>query len=77
MINVMVDGQRKKMNVDDLLHEKQKPIEIKKKNEGKFTDAAKAAGMGVQEYADKVLSDPDASPKLKKRANFAKNFGGK
>jgi hypothetical protein len=48
-------------------------IHIKKKNRGKFTAAAKRAGMGVQEYARKVLKDPDASPTLKKRANFARN----
>ena len=48
-------------------------IHIKKKNRGKFTAAAKRAGMGVQEYASKVLRDPNASPQLKKRANFARN----
>ena len=52
-------------------------IHIKKKNRGKFTAAAKRAGMSVQEYARKVLKDPNASPLLKKRANFAKNFGKK
>ena len=30
-------------------------IHIKKKNRGKFTAAAKRAGMGVQAYAKKVL----------------------
>lgn len=48
-------------------------IHIKKENRGKFTAAAKRAGMGVQEYAKKVLNDPNASPTLKKRANFARN----
>ena len=48
-------------------------IRIKKKNRGKFTKAAKAAGMGVQEYASKILGDPDATPLQKKRANFARN----
>ena len=52
-------------------------IHIKKKNRGKFTAAAKRAGMGVQEYARKVLKDPNASSLLKKRANFAKNIGKK
>lgn len=52
-------------------------IHIKKKNRGKFTAAAKRAGMGVQAYAKKVLKDPNASPTLKKRANFARNFGGR
>lgn len=48
-------------------------IHIKKKNKGKFTNAANKAGMSVQEYANKVLYDPNASPLLKKRANFARN----
>lgn len=54
-------------------YKKGSKIHIKKKNRGKFTAAAKRAGMGVQEYASKVLSDPNASPQLKKRANFARN----
>ena len=48
-------------------------IYIKKKNRGKFTKSAKAAGESVQEYATKVLSDPNATPLQKKRANFARN----
>lgn len=48
-------------------------IHIKKKNEGKFTAAAKRAGMSVQAYARKVLNDPNATPLQKKRANFARN----
>ena len=48
-------------------------IHIKKKNRGKFTASAKRAGMGVQEYARKVLSDPNATPLQRRRANFARN----
>ena len=48
-------------------------IHIKKKNRGKFTASAKRAGMGVQEYARKVLNDPNATPLQKRRANFARN----
>ena len=48
-------------------------IHIKKKNRGKFTKSAKVAGESVQEYAAKVLSDPNATPLQKKRANFARN----
>ena len=48
-------------------------ITIKKKNRGKFTKSAKAAGESVQEYAAKVLSDPNATPLQRKRANFARN----
>jgi hypothetical protein len=58
-------------------------IYIKPENRGKFTASANRAGMGVQAYARKVLNDPNASPLLKKRANFAINaakwkhqFGG-
>lgn len=49
-------------------------IKIKKENRGKFTEAAENTGMGVQEYANKILSNKDKySSKLVKRANFAKN----
>lgn len=49
-------------------------IHIKKKNKGKFTEAAKRAGMGVQEYARHVLANKERySPTLVKRANFARN----
>lgn len=46
-------------------------IHIKKKNRGKFTASAKAAGEGVQEHAHKVMNDPNATPLQRKRANFA------
>lgn len=59
------------------------PIHIKKANRGKFTESAKRAGMGVQEYARHILANPeDYSSTLRKRANFARNaakwhaFGG-
>lgn len=50
-------------------------IHIKKKNRGKFTAAAKRAGMGVQAYARKILSAPKGkySPQLRRMANFARN----
>lgn len=49
-------------------------IHIKEKNKGKFTQAAKQHGMGVQEFASKVLSNKDKySPTLVKRSNFARN----
>ena len=47
------------------------PIYIKKQNRGKFTESAKRAGKSVQEYAHKVMNDPDATPLQKRRANFA------
>lgn len=50
-------------------------IHIKPENRGKFTAAAKSRGMGVQEFASKVLSNKENySPILVKRANFAHNF---
>ena len=48
-------------------------IRIKPENCGKFTASAKRAGMGVQEYARKVVNNPNASTKLKRRAVFALN----
>ena len=58
------------MNYLDYLKEGSK-IYIKKKNRGKFTASAKAAGEGVQEHAHKVMNDPNATPLQRKRANFA------
>ena len=53
------------------------PINIKKKNRGKFTESANRAGMGVQEYARHVLANKDKySSTLVKRANFARNTAG-
>ena len=48
-------------------------IHINPANKGKFTAKAKAAGMGVQAYARKVLASKNASPATKKQANFARN----
>ena len=47
-------------------------IKIKKKNRGKFTKAAKAAGESVQEHAHSVLNNPKATKLQKKRAQFEK-----
>ena len=48
-------------------------IHIKEENRGKFTASAKRAGRSVQEHADAVLKDPNATPLQKRRAQFAKN----
>lgn len=49
-------------------------IHIKKSHKGLFTKKAKAAGMGVQEYANKVLANKSAhSSETVKQANFARN----
>lgn len=46
---------------------------------GTFTAAATKAGFvdtpeGRKAYANEVLKDPSASPKMKKKANFYKNI---
>lgn len=52
-------------------------IHIKESKKGTFTDAAKSRGMGVQQFASKVLANKDEySPAMVKKANFARNFGG-
>lgn len=53
-------------------------IKIKPENKGKFTAQAKRAGYGVQEFARHVLANKDKySSATVKRANFARNFGGR
>jgi hypothetical protein len=53
-------------------------IFIRPENRGKFTASANRAGMGVQEFASHVLANKeDYSSTQVKRANFARNFGGK
>lgn len=49
-------------------------IHIKPSKRGTFTAAAKARGMGVQEFASKVLANKDKySTAMVKKANFARN----
>ena len=49
-------------------------IFIKPSKRGTFTAAATKHGMGVQEFARKVLANPDNySPAMRKKANFARN----
>lgn len=61
-------------NVDDVIpNHSEGGIHIKKKNRGKFTKSAKQHGMGVQEYARKVVNDPNATTLQKRRAQFAIN----
>jgi hypothetical protein len=56
----------------------QKKIKIKPSHVGLFTKEASSAGMSVRQYADHVLApNSHAGAAVKKRANFAKNFGGK
>lgn len=64
-----------------LLLEKMKDgggIHIKKSRKGTFTAAATKHGKGVQEFARQVLANKDNySSAMVKKANFARNFGGK
>jgi hypothetical protein len=49
-------------------------IHIKPSHKGLFTAKAKGAGMGVQQYASKVLAPGSkASAATRKQANFARN----
>ena len=53
-------------------------IEIKPSKKGTFTAAATKHGKSVQGFANQVLKNKDDySPAMVKKANFAKNFGGK
>lgn len=53
-------------------------IHIKPSKRGTFTAAAKKHGKGVQEFASQVLANKENySPTMVKKANFARNFGGK
>lgn len=45
----------------------------KKGTKGAFSAAAKRHGMSTEAFAEKELHDPNASGKMKKRANFARN----
>ena len=58
---------------DSAHYEEGGKIKLNPANKGKFTAKAKAAGMGTQAYAKKVLSDPNASAETRKQANFARN----
>jgi hypothetical protein len=49
-------------------------IYIKRSKRGSFTKAANQRGLGVQQFANKVLSNPNNySTAMKKKAQFAKN----
>ena len=49
-------------------------IHISPSKKGTFTAAATKHGMGVQEFASKVLAHPENySPAMRKKANFARN----
>lgn len=53
-------------------------IHIKPSKRGTFTKAAKERGMGVQEFASKVMANKENySSAMVKKANFARVFGGR
>lgn len=57
---------------------KESNIEIEPSKKGTFTAAATKHGKSVQGFANQVLKNKDNySPTMVKKANFAKNFGGK
>ena len=75
-IPLLVGGIYKFNKSNDLeSHNSGKDIHIDKNKRGTFTRAAKAHGMGVQEFAHKVLSAPKGkySSNMRKKANFARN----
>lgn len=54
-----------------------KDIHIKPSKRGTFTKAAKAHGMSVQGFANRVLRNPSKySAAMRKKANFAHNAAG-
>jgi hypothetical protein len=58
--------------------EESSDIEIKPSKRGTFTAAATKHGKSVQGFANQVLKNKgNYSPAMVKKANFAKNFGGK
>lgn len=73
---VYKDGDIYTVNPFEYNSGKDSGIHIKKANRGKFTAAAKRAGMGVQAYARKILNAPKGkySSTLRRRAAFARNF---
>jgi len=67
------DDGKKEFNVDEASN-----IEIEPSKKGTFTAAATKHGKSVQGFANQVLKNKENySPKMVKKANFAKNFGGK
>ncbi len=55
----------------------QKAVPADDPDRGKFSAAAKRAGMSTCDYAKKVKNDPNASELQKDRAQFALNTGCK
>lgn len=70
--------QHKQIDKAAKVQEENSDIEIKPSKRGTFTAAATKHGKSVQGFANQVLKNKDNySPAMVKKANFAKNFGGK
>jgi len=70
--------QHKQIDKAAKVQEENSDIEIKPSKKGTFTAAATKHGKSVQGFANQVLKNKDNySPAMVKKANFAKNFGGK
>lgn len=66
--------ERNKIPINKRKFDSGKDIHIKKSKRGTFTKAAKAHGMSVQGFANKVLKNPSKySSAMRKKANFAHN----
>lgn len=72
--NIIPLSQRDNFNVNDIRFKDGGSIHIAPSKRGTFTAAATKHGMGVQEFASKVLRNKENySPSLVKKANFARN----
>ena len=70
--------RQRKRELKGVSKETDESIDIKPSKEGTFTAAATKHGKSVQGFASQVLKNKDNySPAMVKKANFAKNFGGK
>jgi hypothetical protein len=73
MVKKVMSSKTAKAKRKSLKKEGKSGIVIKPQNKGTFTAAAKKSGKSVQGKAASVLADPNASPAMKKKANFARN----
>ena len=69
---------RRRLGIKEPEKVEEESIEIKPSKKGTFTAAATKHGKSVQGFANQVLKNKDNyTPTMVKKANFAKNFGGK
>lgn len=80
MANITADGGLLSFNDYDIVNYAKDggKIHIKPSKRGTFTAAAKKHGKSVQAFAAQVLANKENySPAMVKKANFARNFGGR